>query len=122
MVIGVDNALPEAVRDAAEGGEITPEVEAQVASVERAISVAASLAAVYLEAGWTVELCARGCRVPSGSGKIQEARIARALALLPYVSDEVAFAVLPPRIESVLVVPRAVPAEGRPKAALVMDV
>ncbi|HEX7842550.1 MAG TPA: hypothetical protein VF469_33985, partial [Kofleriaceae bacterium] len=100
----------------------TPEIEAQIASVERAISVAASLAAVYLEAGWTVELCARGCRVPPGSGKIQDARIARALALLPYASDGVAFAVLPPRIESVLVIPRAVPAEGRPRAALVLDV
>ena len=43
------------MRDAAADGAITPEVEAQVASVERAISVAASLATVYLEAGWTVE-------------------------------------------------------------------
>jgi uncharacterized protein (DUF58 family) len=122
VVIGVDSALPEAARDAAQDGAITPEIEAQIASVERAISVAASLAAAYLEAGWTVELCARGCRVPPGSGKLQEARISRALALLPYVSDEVAFAVLPPRTESVLIIPRAVAAEGRPRAAMVMDV
>jgi uncharacterized protein (DUF58 family) len=122
VAIAVDNALPDAVRDAAADGAITPEVEAQVASVERAISVAASLAAVYLEAGWTVELCARGCRVPPGAGRSQEARIARALALLAYASPGLAFAVLPPRVDSVLVVPRAVPAAGRPRAATVMDV
>jgi uncharacterized protein (DUF58 family) len=122
VAIAVDNALPEAARDAVTDGAITPEVEAQVASVERAISVAASLAAVYLEAGWTVELCARGCRIAPGAGKSHDARIARALALLPYVSDDTAFAVLPPRVDSVLVVPRAVPAAGRPRAATVMPV
>jgi uncharacterized protein (DUF58 family) len=122
VAIAVDNALPDAVRDAAADGAITPEVEAQVTSVERAISVAASLAAVYLEAGWTVELCARGCRIPPGAGRSHEARIARALALLAYASPELAFAVLPPRVDSVLVVPRAVSAAGRPSAATVMDV
>jgi uncharacterized protein (DUF58 family) len=122
VVIGVDNALPDAVRDAVTDGALTPAIEAQVAAVERAISVAASLAAVYLEAGWTVELCARGCHIPAGHGRIHEAKIARALALVPYVSDEVAFAVLPPRVESVLVVPRAVIAAGRPSASTVMDV
>ncbi len=126
VVIGVDNAFSDAVcnavRDAVGDGALTPAIEAQVAAVERAISVAASLAAVYLEAGWTVELCARGCHIPAGHGRIHEARIARALALLAYVSDEVAFAVLPPRVESVLVVPRAVAAAGRPSASMVMDV
>jgi uncharacterized protein (DUF58 family) len=122
VAIAVDNALPDAVREAAADGAITPEVEAQVAAVERAISVAASLATVYLESGWTIELCARGTRIPPGAGKSHEARIARALALLPYASPDQAFAVLPPRVESVLVVPRAVAAGGRPKAAIVMDV
>ncbi|HEU4729037.1 MAG TPA: DUF58 domain-containing protein [Kofleriaceae bacterium] len=122
VVIGVDNALPDAVRDALDDGALAPAAEAQVAAVERAISVAASLAAVYLEAGWSVELCARGCHIPAGHGRLHEARIARALALLAYVSDEVAFAVLPPRVESVLVVPRAVTAGGRPSASTVMDV
>ncbi len=59
VVIGVDNALPEAARDAVADGALTPAIEAQVAAVERAISVAASLAASYLEVGWTVELVAR---------------------------------------------------------------
>lgn len=122
VAVAVDNALPDATRDAFADGAISPEVEAQVASVERAISVAASLATVYFEAGWTVELCARGSRIPAGAGKSHEARIARALALLPYASPEVAFAVLPSRVDSVLVVPREVAAAGRPKAATVMDV
>jgi uncharacterized protein (DUF58 family) len=122
VVVGVDNALPDAVRDAVGDGALTPAAEAAVAAVERAISVAASLAAVYLEVGWTVELCARDCHVPAGAGRLHEARIARALALLPYVSDTVAFAVLPPRVESVLVIPRTVAAAGRPSAATVMDV
>lgn len=121
VVIGVDNALPEAVRDAVTDGALTPAHEAQVTAVERAISVAASLAASYLEIGWTVELCARGCHVPAGLGRIHEAKIARALALLPYVSDEVAFPALPPHVESVLVTPRGVAAAGRPTTTTVMD-
>ncbi|MDX2089795.1 MAG: DUF58 domain-containing protein, partial [Kofleriaceae bacterium] len=122
VVIGVDNALPENVRDAVADGALTPDDETQVASVERGIAVAASLAAVYLEAGWTVELCARGCHIPAGTGRVHEARVARALALLPYVSDDVAFATIPPRVESVLVLPAAVRATGRPTAMTVMDV
>jgi uncharacterized protein (DUF58 family) len=120
VVIGVDNALPDEVRDAAADGALTPAHEAQVSAVERAISTAASLAAAYLEAGWTVELAARGTGVPPGTGRMHEARIARALALLPYASDEVAFAPLPPRIESVLVQPGGVAAAGRPDAQTVM--
>lgn len=122
VVVGVDNALPEAARDAVADGALTPVQEAQVSAVERAISVAASLCASYLELGWTVELVARGGHVPAGVGRIHEAKIARALALLPYTSDEVAFARLPPRVESILVAPRAIVAAGRPVATTVMDV
>ena len=107
--------------DAVTDGALTPALEAQVSAVERAISIAASLAAVYLEVGWTVELAARGTHVPPGIGRIHEARIARALALLPYVADDVPFAVIPPRIESVLVQPRGVAAEGRPTAHTVVE-
>jgi uncharacterized protein (DUF58 family) len=136
LVIGVDNALPQDVRDAVGAnvddgapvgpwsngfGAMTPALDAQVSAVERAISVAASLATAYLEAGWTVELVARGCHIPGGTGRIHDARIARALALLPYVSDEVAFSPMPPRVESVLVQPRGVAAAGRPSAQTVMD-
>jgi hypothetical protein len=52
---------------------------------------------------------------------MHEARIARALALLPYVSDEVAFVALPKRVESVLVQPRDVAAAGRPAVGTVME-
>ncbi|MDQ3370788.1 MAG: DUF58 domain-containing protein, partial [Myxococcota bacterium] len=122
VVIGVDNALPLDVREAALDGALTPAAEAQVAAVERAISVASSLAATYLEVGWTVELCARGLHVPSGMGRMHEAKIGRALALLPYVGDDTAFSPIPARVESVLVTPRMVAAEGRPTATTVMDV
>ena len=122
VVIGVDNALPESVRDAVVDGALTPTDEAAVTAVERAISVAASLAATYLEAGWTVELVARGLHVPAGSGRMHEAKIARSLALLAYCGDDLAFPAIPPRIESVLVTPRAIAARGRPSANTVMDV
>jgi uncharacterized protein (DUF58 family) len=139
LVIAVDNALPAEVREAVnanapdEGeavpvgpwsagfGAMTPALEAQVSAVERAISIAAALAAAYLEVGWTVELVARGAHVPTGTGRTHEARIARALAILPYVGDEVAFAPLPKRVESVLVTPKGVVANGRPTAHTVMD-
>ncbi|HEY5952139.1 MAG TPA: DUF58 domain-containing protein [Kofleriaceae bacterium] len=121
VVIGVDNALPKEVREAITDGALTPVQEAQVSAVERAISIAASLAATYLEAGWTVELVSRGAHVAPGHGRMHEAKIARELALLPYVGDEIAFAAMPPRIESVLVQPRGVPAQGRPNAQTVME-
>jgi uncharacterized protein (DUF58 family) len=121
VVIAVDNALPQDVREAVTDGHVTPIQEAQVTAVERGISVAASLAAAYLEVGWTVELVARDCHVLPGTGRMHEAKIARALALLPYVGDETPFSDMPKRIESVLIQPRGVPAAGRPTTQTVMD-
>jgi uncharacterized protein (DUF58 family) len=121
VVIAVDNALPQSVRDAAKDGALTPDDQARVSAVERAISVAASLAASYLEVGWTVELVARAAHVPPGTGRMHEAKIARALALLPYASEDTAFAQLPPRIESVLVQPRGVTMAGRPTVQTVRE-
>jgi uncharacterized protein (DUF58 family) len=137
LVIGVDNSLPREVRDAVAAnvtdetapvgpwsngfGAMTPAFEAQVSAVERAISIAASLAAAYLEVGWSVELVARGSHVLSGMGRQHEAKITRALALLPYVGDDVPFAPMPKRVESVLVVPAGVIANGRPTAHTVMN-
>jgi uncharacterized protein (DUF58 family) len=121
VAIAVDNALPQDVREAVTDGALTPAHEAQVSAVERAISIAASLAAAYLEVGWTVELVARSSSVAPGTGRMHEAKIARALALLPYVGDDVEFAALPKRVESVLVQPRGVAAQGRPTAQTVMD-
>jgi uncharacterized protein (DUF58 family) len=85
------------------------------------MSIAASLSAAYLEVGWTVELVARELHVPPGNGRMHEAKMARALALLPYVGDETPFPDLPKRIESVLIQPRGVPAMGRPSTQTVMD-
>ncbi len=122
VAIGVDNALPLEVREAADDGALTPAFEAQISAVERAISVASSLASAYLERGWTVELSARGVHVAPGAGRPQEARIGRALALLPYASEDDAFAPIPARVESVLVAPRDLPAGKRPTTTQVMDV
>ncbi|MCX5746877.1 MAG: hypothetical protein NT062_30775, partial [Proteobacteria bacterium] len=67
-------------------------------------------------------LVARGAHVPAGVGRLHEAKINRALALLPYVDEAVAFAPIGPRIESVLVAPTALPAGGRPTTTTVMSV
>ncbi len=119
VVIAVDNALPAAVLAAIDDGANPPEADA----LERAISLAASLAAAYLEAGWSVGLVARGAQVPASAGRPQVARILRELALLATVTDDEPFALpLPARIESILVQPRGVTAAGRPtNAARVMD-
>ena len=122
VIIAVDNALPDALREAIADGAVTPAGEAQIAAVERAISVAASLATTYLEVGWTVEIAARGEHVPPGVGRLHEARTGRALAMLPYASATVAFPHVPARVESVLVVPAAVPSDNRPTTSQVMDV
>ncbi|MCE9574096.1 MAG: DUF58 domain-containing protein [Deltaproteobacteria bacterium] len=114
VVVCVDNALPAAVRTAVEDGLAPPEIDA----LERAISVAASLAAAYLDAGWSVALVARGAQVPTSAGRSQLPRILRALALLDTVGDDTPFAApLPPRTESVLVHPRGVVVAGRPSGA-----
>ena len=121
VVIGVDNALPDDVREAFADGALIPAHQTQVSAVERAISIAASLATAYLDVGWTVELACRGCHVPGGTGRMHEAKIGRALALLPYVADSVPFAPIPPQVESVLVHPRGVAAANRPGASTVVE-
>jgi len=121
VVIGVDNALPKDVREALADGALTPAHEAQVNAVERAISVAASLSAAYLEVGWTVELVARDAHVVGGTGRMHEAKIARALALLPYANEDTPFTPMPKRIESVLVQPRGLAMPNRPTAQTVLD-
>ena len=114
VAVCVDNALPAAVLAALEDGAAPPEADA----LERAISVAASLALAYLDAGWSVELIARGAHVQSSAGKPHIARILRELALLPTVGEDEPFAVpLPARTESVLVQPRGVIVGGRPSNA-----
>jgi uncharacterized protein (DUF58 family) len=93
-VIVVDNALPEHASPAARDG------------LERAISLAASLANTYVQLGHQVALVARGSHVAFAGGSIQLARILRALALLPTVEPGTAYARgVDPGVNSVLVVP-----------------
>jgi len=100
----VDNALPEDAGDDA------------VDALERAISLAASLANTYVGMGYAVRFVARGVHVPFSAGPTQLNRILRELALLPTVSDDERFAApVDPRAESVLVLPAGVACQNRPK-------
>jgi uncharacterized protein (DUF58 family) len=89
------------------------------ASMERAISAAASMATAYLNKGYAVELVARGCRVPPGTGPTQVTRMLEALALLEIVTDEVPFSGgADARLESILFYPGTAGAlRGRPPDA-----
>lgn len=101
----VDNALP--LNEADEPGEDDAE------ALERAISLAASLATAYIGVSYAVKLMARGTQVPFSAGQPQLTRILRALALLPTVTADVPFSgAIDPRVESVLVVPTGVDAPG----------
>ena len=99
-----DNALP------ADAG-----AEAEQA-LERAISLAASLAITYLSAGWAVRMICRGGQLPFGAGPAQQVRVLKLLALLPTVGPEQPFSgAIEPQGESVLVVPQGVSdVTGRP--------
>lgn len=106
--IFVDNALP-----MDQSGKRTP---GETEALERAISLAGSLASAYLTTDHAVQLVARGTHVPFAVGQSQLTRILKALALLPTVTDETPFsAASDPRTESILVVPGDVaPQAGRP--------
>ena len=107
--IFIDNALPALEpRGKREPG--------QAEALERAISLAGSLASAYLATDHAVQLVARGTQVPFAVGQPQLTRILKALALLPTVTDETPFsAAADPRTESILVVPGEVaPQAGRP--------
>jgi uncharacterized protein (DUF58 family) len=99
-----DNALPDGADDEA------------VDALERAISLAASLATTYIKLGYAVRLITRGQLLPFSPGEAQLTRILERLALLEIVADDVPLAGrIDPRSESVLVVPRGVTdIAGRP--------
>ena len=76
----------ESVREAAIHLDNTLAPDASAADdarLEKAISLAASLATTYIGRGYTVSLLARGDAVPAGSGAAHLTRILRMLALLP---------------------------------------
>lgn len=116
-VILVDNALParpqpdrrratrpgRADTGSSKAAEEGTEQDEATAGMERAISAAASMAVAYLNKGYAVELVARGCRVPSGTGPTQVTRLLEALALLEIVTDAVPFSGgADARLESIL--------------------
>ncbi len=102
----LDNALP------------SPRGESEELALEDAISMCASLCSAYLAKGFVVRLIARGALVPFAAGEMQNQRILRALALMETVEDSVAFASqLAPRSESILVVPKGIKGQHRPKQA-----
>lgn len=123
VTVLVDNALPDECRVAREPGELVPPAtQLQLDALERAVAVASSLCSSYLAAGYQVELVARGRSVPAETGRAHEARLARALALLPAVAPAVEFATtISSKRDSVLVVPAGVAMPGRPPASTVME-
>jgi uncharacterized protein (DUF58 family) len=103
ITILVDNSLPQG-----------HDAEADEA-LEKAISLAASLSAAYLSRHFVVRLLARGTEVAAGAGPPQLQKILRALALLPTVGEDVAFAgTADPRGENLYVARRGAPAAQRP--------
>jgi uncharacterized protein (DUF58 family) len=123
VTVVIDNALPDSCRVTFEPGELAPPaVQRMLDALERAVCVASSLCASYLAAGYLVELVARGAVIPADSGRIHEARIAKAMALLPTVSAEVPFAAkISPQRDSVLVIPQGVPGTDRPAVTSVLE-
>jgi uncharacterized protein (DUF58 family) len=81
--IYLEHALPPDADDAAREG------------LERAISVAASLAADYLERGFSVRVVTRGEALPWLSGAASLPRLLRALALLEAADEDTPYAARP---------------------------
>jgi len=80
--------------------------EASHDALERAISLAASLASTYIRDGYAVRLIARGQSIAPACGPHQLATILRMLALLPTVADTIPFAGhVDPRSENLLIIP-----------------
>jgi uncharacterized protein (DUF58 family) len=93
-----DNALPDGERCA---DELAKD------GLERAISLAASLAADYLARGFAVRVITRGVESPPWlSGAWQLNRLLHALALLPAVTPDVPFAVAPEAVADPILVVR----------------
>jgi uncharacterized protein (DUF58 family) len=106
-VVMLDNSLPDEVLAAERADDVDAAAQAKLDALERAVSRAASLAAVYLEAGWAVQVVARGEQVPMGAGRPQMARVMRMLALVPAVSRDIPFARHDARVGSVVTVEAA---------------
>ena len=103
VTILLDNGLPDDASD--------DEKDA----LEKAISHAASLAAHYLARHYSVRLLARGSHVPAATGQPHLTRVLKALALLPTVAPDTAFAGAPdPGAENLFVARRGNAPRQRP--------
>jgi len=101
VTLFVDNSLP--------GGAACDD-EPLLDGLERAISLAASLTARYLEQGYAVRLVARGDATSWATGPNQLDRLLRFLALLPTVDEAAPFAAAPEaRSEAIHVARRGAP-------------
>ncbi len=97
VVLFLDNALA--------GGDVCND-EIAIAALERAVSLAASLSSDYLERGFSLKLVARGQATGWMKGPAQLLSVLRVLALLPAVEADVAYAVMPDRLHSAVLVTR----------------
>jgi uncharacterized protein (DUF58 family) len=104
VTLFLDNALP--------GGERCTD-EAARAGLERAISLAASYAADYLERGYAVRMVMRGETVPWLRGSAQLVRLLRVLALLEAATEETPFSGAPDGATEPILVTR----HGAPRGA-----
>ncbi|MBK9031365.1 MAG: DUF58 domain-containing protein [Myxococcales bacterium] len=116
VTIVLDNAVPAPVARALAAGERLREDAPIADALERAVSLAASHAAAYLDGGWAVAVVARGLTVPLGRGRAHLARILRELALVPATTDDVPLTPGDGGVDRVLIVPGGVGAAGRPAA------
>lgn len=113
-VVVIDNALPAETLAAIQADDVDAETQGRLDGLERAVSLAASLAAAYLELGWSVQVVARGDEVPLGNGRAQLSRVLRMLALLPTVAEDLPFERFDARTDSVLVAARGPALGNRP--------
>jgi uncharacterized protein (DUF58 family) len=116
--IFIDNSLPEGPTSA----QRDPETDA---GLERAVSMAASLATEFLERGYSVRMVARGEALPWLQGVSSLGRVLSMLALLPTVTPDVPWAAPPDAVADPIMVmhkgARAPHASGGPRAHKVIE-
>jgi uncharacterized protein (DUF58 family) len=122
IVIVLDNGLRDEVRSADADNMLMPQQQDQMFAFDRAVATAHSLAAMYIEQNWSVELVARGCHIRPGQGRMHFANIGRALATLQAAAIDTPFAAsVALRSESVLIVPRGADNHHRPATGAVIE-
>jgi uncharacterized protein (DUF58 family) len=103
IAIILDNSQP--------SGEID---DAELERQELAVSHAASLAAHYIQRGYSVRLLTRTVSVPAGSGESHLSRLLRALALIEFTTEKRPLPLHPAALESIYVSTRGATAGRAP--------